>query len=58
MNGRVYVPHAARVRVGLLDTPPTAECTNELTVGDSTGRRVIRWVTKGTRPATAGGTMA
>lgn len=59
VNGRVYLPHAARVRVhvGSLDTPPTAEWTNELTLGDSAGRRVMRWVTRGTRPAPAGGTM-
>jgi hypothetical protein len=58
VNGRVYAPHAARVRVhvGSLDTPPTAEWTNELTLGDSAGRRVMRWVTKGTRTAPNGGT--
>ena len=59
VDGRVYVPHAARVRVhvGSLDTPPTAEWTNELTLGDSAGRRVMRWVTKGTRAAPGGGTV-
>jgi hypothetical protein len=58
VNGRVYAPHAARVRVhvGSLDTPPTAEWTNELTLGDSAGRPVMRWVTKGTRSAPNGGT--
>ena len=58
VNGRVYAPHAARVRVhvGSLDTPPTAEWTNELTLGDSAGRPVMRWVTKGTRTAPGGGT--
>jgi len=58
VNGRVYSPHAARVRVyvGSLDTPPTAEWTNELTLGDSAGRRVMRWVTKGTRTAPGGAT--
>ena len=58
VNGRVYAPHAARVRVhvGSLDTPPTAEWTNELTLGDSAGRPVMRWVTKGTRISPTGGT--
>jgi hypothetical protein len=58
VNGRVYAPHAARVRVhvGSLDTPPVAEWTNELALGDSAGRRVMRWVTKGTRSAPNGGT--
>jgi hypothetical protein len=60
VNGRVYAPHAARVRVhvGALDTAPTAEWTNELTLGDSAGRRVMRWVTKGTRSAPNGGTIS
>ena len=59
VNGRVYEPHAARVRVrvGTPDSPVTAEWTNELTLGDSAGRPVMRWVTKGTRPAPTGGTM-
>ena len=59
VNGRVYEPHAARVRVrvGAADSPITAEWTNELTIGDSAGRPVMRWVTKGTRPAPSGGTV-
>jgi hypothetical protein len=59
VNGSVYAPHAARVRVrvGAPDSPITAEWTNELTLGDSAGRRVMRWVTKGTRQAPTGGTM-
>jgi len=59
VNGRVYAPHAARVRVrvGADDSPITAEWTNELTLGDSGGRPVMRWITKGTRQAPAGGTM-
>ena len=58
VNGRVYKPHAARVRVrvGRSDGPTTAEWTNELTLGDSAGRSVMRWVTKGTRTAPNGGT--
>jgi len=49
IDGSVYRPHRARVRVhlGSVDTPPTNEWTNELTVGDSAGRRVARWVTLG-----------
>jgi hypothetical protein len=49
VDGRVYRPHRARVRVHVnsLDTPPAREWTNELTVGDSAGRRVARWVTLG-----------
>ena len=59
VNGRVYAPHAARVRVrvGAPDSPITAEWTNELTLGDSGGRPIMRWVTKGTRQAPAGGMM-
>jgi hypothetical protein len=60
VDGRVYKPHAARVRVrvGGPDAPITSEWTNELTLGDSAGRPVMRWVTKGTRPAPNGsGTM-
>lgn len=57
VDGRVYVPHAARVRVrvGAPDSPVRAEWTNELTLGDSAGRRVMRWVTKGTRSTPDGG---
>jgi hypothetical protein len=54
LDGRVYRPHAARVNVRVGDsTRITATWTNELTIGDSAGRAVMRWVTKGTqRPAT------
>ena len=49
VNGSVYKPHRARVRVHLnsLGTPPTNEWTNDLTIGDSAGRKVMRWVTLG-----------
>jgi hypothetical protein len=57
IDGRVYKPHAARVRIRVGDGPVTTEWTNELAIGDSAGRRVMRWVTKGTRPAPNGGTM-
>lgn len=50
LDGRVYKPHAALVRVRLGDsTRVVATWTNELTVGDSAGRPVHRWVTKGTQ---------
>ena len=51
VDGRVYQPHRARVRVhiGSLDAPVTNEWTNELTLGDSAGRPVMRWVTLGQR---------
>lgn len=51
VNGLVYQPHAARVKVYVDDVtkPAVAEWTNELTLGDSAGRRVMRWVTKGAR---------
>ncbi|MGQ0701528.1 MAG: hypothetical protein ACT4PM_00165 [Gemmatimonadales bacterium] len=51
VNGQVYTPHVARVRVRIgTDTSPlVAEWTNELTLGDSAGRPVMRWVTRGTR---------
>jgi len=47
LDGRVYRPHAARVivRVGSSDSV-TNTWTNELTVGDSAGRQVHRWVTR------------
>ena len=49
VNGRVYRPHRARVRVHIesTDTPPVNEWTNELTLGDSAGRPIMRWVTLG-----------
>jgi hypothetical protein len=49
VNGSAYKPHRARVRVHLnsTDTPPTNEWTNELTIGDSAGRKIMRWVTLG-----------
>jgi hypothetical protein len=56
VNGRVYAPHAARVRVriGSPDAPIVSEWTNELALGDSGGRPVMRWVTKGTRQGANG----
>ena len=56
IDGRVYAPHLAcvRVRVGD-DSTVVTHWTNELTLGDSAGRRVMRWVTRG-RQYPAGGT--
>ena len=51
VRGDVYAPHAARVtvRVGAPDGPIRAQWTNELSLGDSAGRRVMRWITRGTQ---------
>jgi glyoxylase-like metal-dependent hydrolase (beta-lactamase superfamily II) len=51
VDGRVYRAHAARVRVriGDPDSPVTGEWTNELTLGDSAGRPVMHWLTRGTQ---------
>jgi hypothetical protein len=59
VNGRVYEPHAARVRVrvGEGEGQVVAEWTNELTHGDSAGRPIHRWVTKGTRLLPGGDTI-
>ena len=45
LNGRIFKPHAARVNVYVGDQL-TQAWTNELTLGDSAGRPVMRWVTK------------
>ena len=56
VDGRVYQPHAARVRVRIgSDTARVvSEWTNELSVGDSAGRQVHRWVTRGTQNTPGG----
>jgi hypothetical protein len=55
LHGRVFAPHAARVRVYVGEERRlSAEWTNELTVGDSANRRVHRWVTRGTRFSATG----
>jgi hypothetical protein len=50
VDARIYKPHVARVRVyrGPAGSAPVSEWTNELTVGDSAGIAVHRWVTRGT----------
>jgi hypothetical protein len=59
VNGKVYAPHAARVRVrvGEGEGRVVAEWTNELTLGDSAGRPIHRWITRGTRFSSAGDTV-
>jgi hypothetical protein len=59
VDGRVYKPHAARVRVwiGSDSTRLRAEWVNVLRLGDSAGRPVMRWVTTGTRIAPGGDTV-
>ena len=48
VDGRVFPPHRARNTVYIGDsTEPAVSWTNELTVGDSAGRQVMRWVTRG-----------
>ena len=44
VDGRVFRPHAALVRIYHGDTL-TAEWLNELSIGDSAGRPVMRWIT-------------
>lgn len=46
IDARLFQPHAARVRIYRGDTL-VAQWTNELSLGDSAGRRVMRWVTTG-----------
>jgi hypothetical protein len=45
VDARVFEPHAARVRVYAPDGRQVSEWDNELWVGDSAGRRVLRWST-------------
>ena len=49
VNGAVYPEHRARNRVyrGDAGAPPVTQWTNELSLGDSAGRPVMRWVTRG-----------
>lgn len=57
VDGRIYAPHTARVRVLVGEsTSPVSEWTNELTHGDSAGRAIHRWITRGTQYAPDGST--
>jgi hypothetical protein len=53
VDGRVYKPHKALVRIRIGDPagPVVREWTNELTLGDSAGRPVMRWITIGKQNA-------
>jgi hypothetical protein len=59
VDGRVYAPHAARVRVwvGPGEGRMRGEWTNVLTHGDSAGRKIHRWVTTGMSLTPAGDTI-
>jgi len=59
LDGRVYTPHAARVRVYVGPAPGRirSEWTNVLTLADSAGRRVQKWVTTGKQVTPAGDTV-
>jgi hypothetical protein len=59
VDGRVYRPHAARVRVwvGPGQGRMRAEWTNVLTLGDSAGRTVQRWITTGRQMTPTGDTV-
>jgi len=59
VDGRVYAPHAARVRVwvGPGEGRMRGEWTNVLTHGDSAGRKIHRWVTTGMSVAPSGDTI-
>src|SRR5688500_413077 len=58
VDGRVYKNHAARVRVYVgPEGRMRSEWTNVLTVGDSNGRPVHRWLTTGTQVAPNGDTV-
>lgn len=57
VDGRVFPFHRARNRVYMGDaTEPNVTWTNELTLGDSAGIRVMRWVTRGEVRTPNGGT--
>ncbi|HEX6134077.1 MAG TPA: hypothetical protein VFZ24_08940 [Longimicrobiales bacterium] len=50
VNALFFPPHRARNTVYIGDSPtPVTTWTNELTVGDSAGLTVHRWVTRGTQ---------
>ena len=59
VDGGIYAPHAARVRVwvGPGQGRMRAEWTNVLTHGDSAGRKIHRWVTTGIQLTPAGDTV-
>jgi hypothetical protein len=54
VDGRVYKPHAAKVRIYVGEKATGAEWINVLQVGDSAGRPVHYWTTTGTSVTPAG----
>lgn len=55
VDGRVFPVHRARNRVYLGDgAEPVTQWTNELALGDSAGRPVMRWTTRGVQRAPDG----
>lgn len=57
VDGRVFPVHRARNRVYLGDgDAPVSTWTNELSLGDSAGTPVMRWVTRGERLTDGGST--
>jgi hypothetical protein len=57
VDGRVYQPHAAKVRVYTATGKLRSEWTNVLTVADSAGRLMHHWLTTGTQVSAAGDTV-
>jgi hypothetical protein len=59
VKGAIYPPHHARNRVyrGPEGSPPVTTWTNELTLADSAGRRVMHWATRGAGVSPAGDTV-
>jgi hypothetical protein len=47
LDASFFKPHAARVRIYNGQGVQTAEWDNELSIGDSAGRKVMRWITTG-----------
>lgn len=54
VDGRVYQPHAAKVRVYVGDGVKRSEWTNVLRVGEAGGRLMHYWTTTGTQVTAAG----
>jgi hypothetical protein len=57
VDGRVYKPHAAKVRIYVGERATGSEWTNVLQVGDSAGRPVHYWTTTGRSVTAAGDTI-
>jgi hypothetical protein len=56
VDGRVYKPHAAKVKVYTPEGRVRSEWTNVLTVRDSAGKQLHFWLTTGTQVTPAGDT--